>query len=304
MRIYVTQPLPEPSLGELLPGATIRVGESGIDEDELIGRVAEVEAILSTPPVPITARVLDAAHRVKIVANCAVGTDNIDLPACRARGIVVTNTPGVLTEATADLAFALILAVTRRLREGEALLRSGAWTGWKPLELRGVSLEGKVLGIYGAGRIGSAVARRAAAFGMTVFPVIDTDPPERFEELLRVADVLSIHAPLTPETRGRFGDAELGRMKPGSFLVNTARGPIVDEAALVRALASGRLRGAGLDVFQNEPKVHPGLASRDDVVLLPHLGSATEEVRLSMARMACEEIARAFRGEAPVNRVV
>ena len=303
MRIYVTQPLPEPSLGDLLAGATIQVGESGISEDELIRRVAEVDAILATPPVPITARVLDAAPRVKIVANCAVGTDNIDLPACRARGVVATNTPGVLTEATADLAFALILAVTRRLREGEALLRSGTWTGWKPLELRGVSLSGKVLGIYGAGRIGSAVARRAEAFGMTVFSVVDTDPKERFEELLRSADVVSIHVPLTPETRGRFGDAELGRMKPGAYLVNTARGPVVDEAALVRALESGRLRGAGLDVFQNEPKVHPGLLGRDDVVLLPHLGSATEEVRLAMARMACEEIARAFRGEPPLNRV-
>jgi glyoxylate reductase len=303
MRIYVTQPLPEPSLGDLLDGATIEVGDSGIGEDQLIRRVSEVDAILSTPPVPITARVLSAALRVRIVANCAVGTDNIDLAACRDRGVVVTNTPGVLTEATADLAFALILAVTRRLHEGEALVRSGTWTGWKPLELLGVSLEGKVLGIYGAGRIGSAVARRAVAFGMTVFTVVAEDGPERFEELLRCSDVLTIHVPLTPETRGRFGDAELGRMKPGSFLVNTARGPIVDEAALVGALESGRLRGAGLDVFQHEPKVHPGLLSRPDVVLLPHLGSATEEVRLSMARMACEEIARLFRGEPAKNRV-
>ena len=303
MRIYVTQPLPEPSLGDLLAGETIVVGEAGISEDELIRRVARVDAILSTPPVPITARVLDAAPGVKIVANCAVGTDNIDLPACRERGVVATNTPGVLTEATADLAFALILAVTRRLREGEALLRSGTWSGWKPLELRGVSLQGKVLGIYGAGRIGSAVARRAEAFGMTVFAVVDGDPSERFEELLRVSDVLSVHAPLTPSTRGRFSDAELGRMKRGAFLVNTARGPIVDEAALVRALESGRLRGAGLDVFQQEPKVHPGLVGREDVVLLPHLGSATEEVRLEMARMACTEIARAFRGDPPLNRV-
>jgi glyoxylate reductase len=303
MKIYVTQPLPEPSLRDLLAGATIEVGESGISEDELIRRVADVEAILSTPPVAITRRVISAAPRVRIVANCAVGTDNIDLAACRERGLVVTNTPGVLTEATADVAFALILAVTRRLHEGEALLRSGTWTGWKPLELLGVSLQGKVLGIYGAGRIGSAVARRAAAFGMSVITMVAEDGPEQFEELLRRSDILTIHAPLTPETRGRFGDAELGRMKPGSFLVNTARGPLVDEAALVRALESGRLRGAGLDVYQNEPKVNPGLLGRPDVVLLPHLGSATEEVRLSMARMACEEIARVIRGEPAKNPV-
>jgi len=252
----------------------------------------------------VDAELLDSCHGLKVVANFGVGFNNIDVTAATARKIPVTNTPGVLTEATADLAFALILAVTRRLHEGEALVRTGTWTGWKPLELLGVSLEGKVLGIYGAGRIGSAVARRAVAFGMTVFTVVAEDGPERFEELLCCSDVLTIHVPLTPETRGRFGDAELGRMKPGSFLVNTARGPIIDEAALVRALESGRLRGAGLDVFQHEPKVHPGLLSRPDVILVPHLGSATEEVRLSMARMACEEIARLFRGEPANNRVV
>jgi glyoxylate reductase len=303
MKVYVTQPLPEPSIGEFLGQAEVEVGESGLGEDELIRRVRDADAILATPPVPVSARVVAAAPRLRIVANCAVGTDNVDLAACRARGIPVTNTPGILTEATADLAFALILAVTRRLPEGEALVRSGAWTGWKPLELLGTSLAGKVLGIYGAGRIGSAVARRAVAFGMEVFTVVDGDPPERFEELLATSDVVTIHVPLTPATRGRFGDAEFRRLKQGAVLVNTARGPVVDEGALVRALESGRLRGAGLDVYEKEPAVHPGLPGRSDVVLLPHLGSATEETRLGMARMACGEVARALAGEPPVNRV-
>ena len=304
MRIYVTQPIPEPSLSEILPEAEVVVGESGISEEELIRRVRDVDAIVATPPVKITARVLAAAARLRIVANCAVGTDNVDLAACRERGIPFTNTPGILTEATADLAFALILAVTRRLHEGEALLRSGSWTGWRPLELLGVSLQGKVLGVYGAGRIGSAVARRAEAFGMKVLTVVDTDPPDRFEELLAASDIVTLHVPLTPETRGRFGDREFSRMKRGAFLVNTARGPIVDEAALVRALEAGHLGGAGLDVYEAEPKVHAGLLGRPDVVLLPHLGSATIETRLGMARMACEEIERFFSGKPLKNRVV
>jgi len=209
----------------------------------------------------------------------------------------VTNTPGVLTEATADLAFALILAVARRMHEGEALLRTGRWDGWKPLELLGTSLDGKTLGIFGLGRIGTAVARRGEAFGMKTFGVVEGDPPARFEELLAASDVLSIHAPLTPATRGRFARRELFAMKAGSILVNTARGPLVDEAALVEALEAGHLRGAGLDVYEREPSVHPGLLGRVDVVLLPHLGSATEETRLAMARLACSEIARFFRGE-------
>ena len=194
--------------------------------------------------------------------------------------------------------------MTRRFREGEAVVRSGTWSGWKPLELLGSSLEGKTLGIYGMGRIGSAVARRGEAFGMSVVGVVAGDPPEAFERLLAESDVVSIHAPLTPETRGRFGAAELSRMKPGAFLVNTARGPIVDEEALVKALASGRLGGAGLDVFEREPAVHPGLLPLPNVVLLPHLGSATRETRLAMARAACEEARRVLAGEEPRNRVV
>lgn len=304
MRVFVAQPLPEPSLTELLREHEVDVGDVGLAEPELLARVGAADALLATPRLRVGEVLLAAAPRLLIVANCAVGTDNVDLDACRARGLPVTNTPGVLTDATADLTWALILAVTRRLREGEALLRSGLWSGWKPTELLGASLTGKTLGVFGAGRIGSAVARRAEAFGMRVLAMTVDDPPELLERLLAESDVLTVHVPLTPATRHRFGDAEFSRMKRGAFFVNTSRGPVAEEAALVRALESGRLRGAGLDVYEEEPRVDPALLARDDVVLLPHLGSATEETRLAMARAACEEIARRFRGEPPVNRVV
>ena len=264
---------------------------------------ADADALLPTPRERITAEVLAAAPRVRIVASHSVGVDHVDLSACRARGILVTNTPDVLTDATADLAFALILAVARRLREGEALARSGKWDGWKPRELLGVSLAGKTLGIYGYGRIGRAVARRGEAFGMDVVSFDREGTEEEFGEFLSRVDVLSIHAPLTEETRGRFGEKEFLRMRDGAILVNTARGPIVDEEALVAALRAKRLLGAGLDVYQLEPKIHPGLLTLPTVVLLPHLGSATLETRLAMARLACTEIARFFAGEPPLNPV-
>lgn len=301
--MLVSQPLPEPSTTELLAGFEVVVGLPGAWEEAARLHLPEADALVPTPRERVTDALLALAPRLKVVANCAVGTDNVDLEACRKRGVVVTNTPGVLTEATADLAWLLLLAVTRRLREGEALLRSGSWSGWKPLELLGTGLAGKTLGVYGMGRIGSAVARRAEAFGMKVLGVVEGDPPEAFERLLAESDVVSIHVPLTPATRGRFGASELARMKPGAVLVNTARGPVVDEAALAAALVSGHLGGAGLDVFEKEPEVHPALLPLPNVVLLPHLGSATRETRLAMARTACEEAARVLRGEAPKNRV-
>jgi glyoxylate reductase len=303
MKIVVTQPLVEPSTTELLKAFTVVVGRPGWSEVEIRAAVADADAIVATPADRIGELVLASASKLRIVANCAVGTDNIDLEACRRRGVVVTNTPGVLTEATADLTWALVLAVTRRLQEGEVLLRSGNWDGWKPTELLGFGLQGKTLGVYGAGRIGTAVARRGEAFGMRVFSLTSRDGQDRFDELLRVSDVLTLHAPLTPETRARFGADELSRMKPGAIFVNTSRGGLHDEEALVRALESGRLGGAGLDVYQHEPRVHPGLLSRSDVVLLPHIGSATVETRREMARVACAEVVRVLRGEAPVNRV-
>ncbi|MBK9965946.1 MAG: D-glycerate dehydrogenase [Holophagales bacterium] len=303
VRVFVSQPLPEPSASELLAGFEVVVGRPGAWECEAPLHLPGSDALVPTPRERVTEALLALAPRLKVVANCAVGTDNVDLDACRRRGVVVTNTPGVLTEATADLTWLLILAVTRRFREGDALIRSGSWDGWKPLELLGTSLDGRTLGVYGMGRIGKAVARRAEAFGMRVVGTVEGDPPEAFERLLAESDVLTIHAPLTPQTRGRFGAPELARMKEGAVLVNTARGPVVDEPSLASALASGHLGGAGLDVFEKEPAVHPGLLGLPNVVLLPHLGSATTESRLGMARTACEEAARVLRGEEPRNRV-
>ena len=302
MRILVGQPLVEPSTTELLSGHEVWTGTGGLPAFEW-PLLAEAEALLPTPAERVTEAVLAAAPRVRIVASHSVGVDHVELAACRARGILVTNTPDVLTDATADLAWALILAVARRLREGEALARSGAWDGWKPKELLGVSLAGKTLGIYGMGRIGRAVARRGEAFGMRVVSFDRDGSEEEFREFLLKVNVLSIHAPLTDETRGRFGEREFLRMKEGAILVNTARGPIVDERALAAALHSKHLFGAGLDVYQREPQIEAALLALPNVVLLPHLGSATHETRLAMARLACEEIARFARGEPPLNPV-
>jgi glyoxylate reductase len=302
VKVFVGQPLVEPSTAEILAGHEVVLGAGGLPASEW-PLLASVEALLPTPRERVTQEVLEAAPRLVLVASHSVGVDHVDLEACRRRGIRVTNTPDVLTDATADLAWALILAVARRIREGEALVRSGSWDGWKPLELLGVALQGKTLGVYGMGRIGRAVARRGEAFGMRVVGFDRDRGEEGFEGFLSKVDVLSIHVPLTDATRGRFGEKELSRMKEGAILVNTARGPIVDEAALVAALSSKHLMGAGLDVYEREPQIHPGLVSLPNVVLLPHLGSATFETRLAMARLACEEIARFARGESPLHPV-
>src|SRR3954471_1983285 len=269
---------------------------------ELLRRVREVSGLVPTLADRVDTGLLDAAPRLRVVANHAVGYDNVDVPACTARGVWVTNTPDVLTDATADLAWALILALARRLREGERMLRAGQFRGWAPTMLLGRELRGRTLGILGYGRIGRAVARRAEGFGMRVL-FTARGGGVAFDELLEQSDVVSIHCPLTAETRHLFGPAELLRMKRGALLINTARGPIVDEAALVAALEAGHLGGAALDVFENEPAVHPGLLRRDDVVLLPHLGSATLDTRERMARIALEQVERVLRGEKPTTAV-
>lgn len=302
MRVFVGQPLAEPSTEDLLSAFDVVTGGGNLPRAEW-PLLEDADALLPTPRERITAEVLAAAPRVKIVASHSVGVDHVDLAACRARGVLVTNTPDVLTDATADLAWALILAVTRRLHEGETLARSGAWDGWKPRELLGVSLAGKTLGIFGFGRIGRAVAKRAEAFGMKVISFEREGTEGEFRRFLSNVNVLSIHAPLTDRTRGRFGAAELALLPEGAIVVNTARGPILDERALVAALHSKHLRGAGLDVYQQEPRIDPGLLDLPNVVLLPHLGSATVETRLAMARLACTEIVRFFEGKPPLNPV-
>lgn len=269
-------------------------------EDDMITLLSEADAAIALLSDPLTRRVLASNPNLRMVANYAVGYNNVDLDAARELGIVVTNTPGVLTEATAELTMALILAVMRRIIEGDYEVRATGRCIWEPLHLLGESLAGKRLGIIGMGRIGTAVARLAEAFGMIV---TGTRRGEPIGELLASSDVVSIHVPLTPETRHMIDAAALAKMKPGAYLINTARGPIVDEAALCDVLESGHLRGAGLDVYENEPDVDPRLRTMPNAVVLPHIGSATEETRTAMARIAATDVARFLRGQPPLHVV-
>jgi glyoxylate reductase len=291
-------------------GAVCEVEErpSGeLAEAEVAALAPGFDGLLSLLIHRVGERVFAAAPELAIVANHAVGVDNVDLAAAERHGVVVTNTPGVLTEDTADLTWALILAVARRVVEGDAFVRAGRWRGWRPDLLIGRSLTGATLGVVGAGRIGQAVLERAAGFRMRqLYASRSALPAERaaalgaerreLPELLAAADVVSLHVPLAAATRHLIDAAALARMKPTAFLVNTSRGPVVDEAALAAALAAGRLGGAGLDVYEEEPRVHPGLRELPNVVLLPHVGSATAETRVRMAERCVEDL-RAFRGE-------
>lgn len=269
-------------------------------EEDVITILADADAAITLLSDPITRRVLESNPNLRIVSNFAVGTNNIDVDAARELGVTVTNTPGVLTEATADLTMALLLAVTRRVVEGDREVRETGRSPWEPLKLLGASLQGKRLGILGMGRIGSAVATRARAFGMDILGV---RRGESIDELLATSDVLSIHAPLTRETHHIIDAAALARMKPGAYLVNTARGPLVDEDALCDALDRGQLRGAALDVYEHEPAVNPRLLAMPNVVVVPHIGSATEEARNAMARIAATNVLLFLRGQEPLHRV-
>jgi glyoxylate reductase len=254
---------------------------------------------------------LRAAPKLRIAANVAVGFDNIDVVACTKRGVVATNTPGVLDETTADFAWTLMMAVARRLGEGEALARSGIWQGWDLDQLVGTDVWGKTLGIVGFGRIGRAMARRASGFQMKVIYTdavralveVEKELKAEFREmnpLLAESDFVSVHVPLLPETRGLFDAPKFYRMKPTAFLINTSRGPVVDEAALVAALEEKKIAGAGLDVYENEPFIHSGL-KRANVVLAPHLASASLETRTKMACMAAQNVVALFSGQRPPN---
>lgn len=270
-------------------------------EDDMITLLAEADAAIVLLSDPITRRVLEANPHLRCVSNFAVGYNNIDLDAARELGVTVTNTPGVLTEATADLTMALILAVTRRIVESDAELRASGRCEWEPLAFLGASLQGKRLGIVGMGRIGSAVATRARAFGMDVMGI---RRGESLDELLATSDIVSLHVPLSPETRHMIDANALAKMKRDAYLINTSRGPLVDEEALCDALDRGTIRGAGLDVYEHEPRVHPRLLPMKNVVLLPHIGSATEEARNAMARIAATNVLRFLGGTEPLHRVV
>jgi glyoxylate reductase len=275
-------------------------GPSPLPADELKRRLAGKRALICVLTDRVDGGVLDAAPELEIVANIAVGYDNIDVPAAKSRKVVVTNTPDVLTEATAELTWGLILAAARRITEGDRLVRRGEWKGWALDFMLGMELRGKQLGIIGRGRIGRAVAARAPAFGMTaVFAKHDMS----LDELLVSSDVISIHAPSTPETRHMIDRKALARMKRSALLVNTARGTLVDEEALVWALGEHLIAGAALDVYEKEPIVHPGLLTMEHVVLAPHLGSATRETRTAMADLAVGNVLAVLDGRPPLTPV-
>ena len=282
-----------------------------ISREELLRRVRDKEALVCLLTERVNEELLHAAPNLKIAANVAVGFDNIDVPACTRRGVAATNTPGVLDETTADFAWTLMMAIARRLGEGEQLARSGTWTGWNLDQLCGIDVWGKTLGILGFGRIGRAVARRAHGFQMNVIYYDAVRAPEAAEQelhaeyrdfntLLAESDFVSVHVPLLPETHGLLSAAQFSRMKSTAYLINTSRGPVVDEAALVHALESGKIVGAALDVYENEPFIHPGL-KRPNVVLAPHIASASIETRTKMACLAAENVIAVFNGKRPPN---
>lgn len=323
--VFVSGTLPGPAVADLALAHEVVQDEAGVAGSAFAEVKERVDAIVALLTDRIDEALLAGTPRLRVVANVAVGVDNVDLAACAARGVLVTNTPDVLTEATADLAFGLLLAAARRIAEGDRLVRDGGFTGWTPTFLLGQPVHGTTLGVVGMGRIGRAVARRARGFGMHVLYTQRQRLPEALEralgatwvasldEMLAWSDAVSIHCPLTPETRHLFDRERLARMRPGSVLVNTARGPIVDEAALAEALsagsssrpaeAGGRLFAAGLDVFEDEPRVHPALLGLPNVVLAPHIGSADRPTREAMAKTAADNVLRVLAGAPPATAV-
>ncbi len=279
-------------------------GTGAMAHDELVARIAGKQALLSMVTDVVDRSVIEAGTSLRIIANVAVGYNNVDVVAAGERGIVVTNTPDVLTDATADLTLALILAVTRRLGEGERLIRRAGWQGWAFDQLLGMQLSGRQIGIVGFGRIGKAVATRASAFGMTVAHASRSGGGMPLDRLLATSDIVSLHVPLTPETHHLIGQAELARMKRSAYLINTTRGPVVDEAALAWALRGRLIAGAALDVYEREPEVHPELLTLENVVLAPHLGSATTDTRTAMADLAASNVIAVLGDEPPLTPVL
>jgi glyoxylate reductase len=316
MRVFITARVPEEVLARITAEHEVEIHDKDqpIDRVRMLEGVENKEGLLCTITDRIDKEVLERAPGLKVIANNGVGFDHIDIDTATARKIPVTNTPGVLTDDTADLTFALILATARRIVDGDRMIRDGEFKYWAPLHFLGWKASGKTIGIVGFGRIGQAVAKRARGFDMKVVYYsrsrlavsLEKDPGVSYmplDELLGKADFVSLHVPLSPSTRHLLGKRELGIMKPSACLINTARGAVVDEKALVEALRNGRIRGAGLDVYENEPELSPGLAGLKNVVLLPHMGSATIETRTKMASMAAENLLAGLRGERPPNMV-
>ncbi|HHT9136611.1 MAG TPA: 2-hydroxyacid dehydrogenase [Candidatus Wunengus sp. YC60] len=323
---FITRKIPEEGINMLKRFCqTVEVNphDRPLTYDELLEQVKGRDAILAMLSDRIDTRLINEATdpclkhtgtSLRIIANYAVGYDNVDIKAATAKGIVVTNTPGVLTDSTADMAWALLFAITRRIVEGDRLTRAGKFVGWAPMLLLGGDLVGKTLGIVGAGRIGTVMAMRSRGWCMKVLYTTHTNRNAVLEEmlgakrvdletLLRESDFISVHAPLTEKTKHLIGAKELSMIKKHAYLINTSRGAVIDEVALVEALRNRQIAGAGLDVYEEEPKLKPGLAELDNVVLAPHLGSATIETRTKMAIMAAENIVAVLNGQRPKNCV-
>jgi lactate dehydrogenase-like 2-hydroxyacid dehydrogenase len=319
-RVVVTRRLPEPVEREIVKDfdATLNTDDRPLGPEALQRALQSADALLCTVTDRLTDEVLSVEpRRVRLLANFGVGFNHIDVEAAKRYGLAVSNTPDVLTDATADLAMTLLLSVTRRAGEGERHVRAGEWTGWRPTHMLGTQVSGKTLGLVGMGRIARAVAKRAHhGFDLKIIfhdpypPPADVarslgaEPRERLEQVLEEAHFVSLHCPATPETRHLMNAERLARLKPGAYLINTARGDVVDEAALVAALRSGRLAGAGLDVFEREPQLSPELLAMENVVLLPHLGSATRETRVAMGLRALENLRLFFQGQPLRDKVV
>lgn len=313
--LYVTRPLPDPVMIALTERFRLTKPPDTAPprQDTVLAGIRNADALICTLAERIDASVLIHASRLRVIANYAVGYNNIDLQAAHANNIVVTNTPDILTESTADLTWALLLATARRIPEGHRLVQHGAWMGWEPRQLLGSDVSGRTLGIIGMGRIGRAVAQRAAGFNMPVlyhtrtaksFPNQSTWKRVPLDEVLTDSDFVTLHIPLTQDTHHLIGRRELALMRRGAYLINVARGPVVDEAALVEALQEGRLAGAGLDVYEHEPNIHPGLFDCSHAVTLPHLGSATHSTRIRMGMVCLDNILAVLEGRPAPNRVL
>ena len=314
-KVYITRPLPRAAVERIETRCEVKINPEDVrlPAAQVVEACREIEGLVASG-TPVGAEVVEQAPHLRVVSTVGVGYDNIDVEACTRRRIMVTNTPGVVTEATADLSFALLMAVARRLVEADRYVREGNWRYWQWGNMWGTNPSGRTLGILGFGRIGQAVARRARGFSMRIlYHSVDRPTPEQEQELgahyvdretlLREADFLSIHVPLAPDTHHLISATELALMKPTAFLINTSRGKVVEEAALVEALQSKRLAGAALDVFEFEPQIHPALPAMPNVILTPHMGTATGETRLAMAMMAAENLLAALAGQRPPNLV-